>query len=364
MKDFCKLGFTLCMTLVILFSGCKKDDDFEPVNNRKLLSELCVYTEYGRVGHTRTEYQYDARGRCVGKNTFDDINGELSSVKFEYEYDDCDRLTKDEYTCFEGESISYHSIETYKFDENGNQTENTTIRIYYMEEDYSEWKQTWEYEYDEQGNIIKYVSYENGRIRDEREYTYNENVVNYTGTEYYYDDGYTFYPDCVKEEYSAKEEYLYVNNRKLLKVFSYESNFETREKLYEYDKEGNTISYECYVDGEPNEKWYYEGNTYYYARYSNNCVVDARKIVYTNSKRERKLTEEKDNSSERGGATSMCKYKYDSRGRLKGYEYYVGGRLMNEYKDYVYDGNKVTYTEYSYWGNDTGIRCHTLIYVD
>ena len=210
-----------------------------------------------------------------------------------------------------------------------------------------------EYEYDEQGNILKYTSYQNEQIKDEREYTYNGNVVNYKGIEYN-QEATDSWP------YSAKEEYEYVNNRKLLKMYENQ----TEKRLYVYDKDGNTISYERYANGEVFEKWYYEGNSYYYSLYYDNYLVDSRKIVYTDSKRKQILTEERDNSSQSGGGISLSKYKYDSSGNQIGYVYYVNNKLMKEYKDYVYDGNKVTYTEYSYWCNDSGILYHTLIYAD
>ena len=80
------------------------------------------------------------------------------------------------------------------------------------------------------------------------------------------------------------------------------------------------------------------------------------KTVYSNSGKI--LTRE---NSENGN-TTKSEFTYDDNGNETSYKLYSNGQLNEERKDYVYDRNKVTYTECLYDMNRT--YYYTLIYAD
>ncbi|MBR5644872.1 MAG: hypothetical protein IKW77_11885 [Salinivirgaceae bacterium] len=307
MKKLFKLGFAASLMAAFVFSGCSKDDDDdEPVNSqngRRVLSMSCEETL---------------------------ANGETSSWKQEYKYDEQGRLIKLEITR-DGES----SIEEYKYNKQGDNTETFTN---------GELTQKSEYSYT--GNTVKYTrySYFEGELMS---------VTNYTNT----------YTDSKRKE--LKSSAVEMNGGK--------GNTHTSKKEFSKDKNGNTVV-ESYSDGKMEKKWVteYDGNNvnltvYYFS--DNDTLTVSTKSVYADSKHEKPLVEE---SILEGGmvnittSVSITKtvYTYDDAGNVIERVSYSKGnmvigmagikyldteeKLISKQTDFVYNGNTVTYTLYSY----------------
>ena len=384
MKRIFLYGLTASLMAAFVFAGCKKDDDDDDLGGseqnkpqKQLLSHLCEWTENGSSYQDKTEYKYDAKGHQIGENWERITNGVVSfSETREMKYDENDRYLGDEYKrvysdgTFEfrlsenkfdnnGKLIEYTytysnngytrtEITKYKYNEHGDKTESATT----TDNDRTSITK-WNYEYDAQGRktLMEYYNIRD-ELQEKNEYTYEgNNTVNVVG-ESIWDGSFT------GVEVYADADYKLMTSS----VYTYEMNGKTtvKEVKYTYDSNGNDIGYEYKIDGKISSQRVEEGNVYSYSSYNydddgNISSSYISKTVYTDSNREKPLTSESTHyDSWNGGNTYTEKneYTYDNDGNNTGYKYYSNDKLSGESKDYVYDGNKVTYTVISY--NENG----------
>ena len=134
----------------------------------------------------RTEYEYDSAGNMI-KDIAHEPHNDFEYM-YEYEYDDAGNQTKEFY--YTNGNIDYW-VE-YEYDDKGRQTGGTMYyasgSIWYIENEYdsrgkktkikitssndTEWAWEFEWEYDNMGNLTKYMEYRQGEIYIWREYEY------------------------------------------------------------------------------------------------------------------------------------------------------------------------------------------------
>lgn len=412
MKNLLKLGVTASLMAAFVFSGCQKNDDDEPSikKQRHVQSELCEYTENGVLHQQKTEYAYDAKWNKTLVNNKSVVDGaEVSGFKQEYKYDD------------NGNEVWYYNISTSngvatyteelsrKYDGNGNVIEFQQVRDYndgsivsekfeykYNEHgDHTEMiltnnsgiiTRTWEYQYDNKGNKTNVEEYFNGVLQGKRtiqydeqgnatkeetysfnistnefcltsktEYTYDGNTKNFI-EEIYSNDGTENHSVVIVFTDSKREK---IKNQ-TTKITYTDGRTNNSEEKYSYDNEGHLTLYEWYRNGILISKRGYEGNVSFNYSYGENGEINNfSKTIYTDSNREKPLTIETSHSKE--------EYTYDNDENEIGYKYYINGVLTDENKDYVYDGNKLTYT-LLYYDEENGelyrTNYYTIIYCE
>lgn len=412
MKNLLKLGVTASLMAAFVFSGCQKNDDDEPSikKQRHVQSELCEYTENGVLHQQKTEYAYDAKWNKTLVNNKSVVDGaEVSGFKQEYKYDD------------NGNEVWYYKISTSngvatyteelsrKYDGNGNVIEFQQVRDYndgsivsekfeykYNEHgDHTEmiltnnsgiFTRTWEYQYDNKGNKTNVEEYFNGVLQGKRtiqydeqgnatkeetysfnistnefgltsktEYTYDGNTKNFI-EEIYSNDGTENHSVVIVFTDSKREK---IKNQ-TTKITYTDGRTNNSEEKYSYDNEGHLTLYEWYRNGILISKRGYEGNVSFNYSYGENGEINNfSKTIYTDSNREKPLTIETSHSKE--------EYTYDNDENEIGYKYYINGVLTDENKDYVYDGNKLTYTSL-YYDEENGelyrTNYYTIIYCE
>lgn len=383
MKTQLKLGFAACLTAAFLFSGCQNNDDELTPNYKygKLLSKSSEYTEDGVLHQNITEYKYDEKGNMTEENETELIDGTLYyNGKSEYvymydekgrnagrshiftqmgkvaytqnysiKYDEEGRIVLSDYKSEISNGITISRIEKYKYNEFGDKIE------YEIVNDESKITEKWEYKYNEQGkktgyeHTYEYIDTEENRIIRKETITSAGNTINIVGED-------SFYGKFIGEKIYTESGQLKSSKRTYTKEDG--SIYSTEEK-YSYDNSGEETLYENYENGKLTEKHITEGNieTRITNKYSDNGELEktfTSKTVYSNSGKI--LTRE---TSEEDGSTSKSEYTYDDNGNETNYKHYYNGQLNVERKDYVYEKNKVTYTEY-------GDRTYyvTLIYAD
>ena len=122
--------------------------------------------------------------------------------------------------------------------------------------------------------------------------------------------------------------------------------------VYSYDKDGNVINYESFDgNGQLIRKTenVYNGNVINSTQYdyADGSVVNTiqTKTVYTDSNREKILTQE---STKPSGNKHKIENTYDMNGNVIETVEYENDHLQYKSTEYVYDGNTLTYTKYSY----------------
>ena len=439
MKTQLKLGFAACLTAAFLFSGCQKDDDdVNPSSkkNRHLLSVLCEWTDAGGTHQDIQENTFnDNWNVTLQKRTRIDDGVVTSCIQTENKFNDKGRNIwslstytyngvierKDERTIkyndngvWEEYQWVYESVdngkssEISKYNERGDQTE----RI--VTDNSGSVTLSWEYQYDDNGDKTEIKHYRNGELRqiikieyDEKRNTtkteiYNNNPLD--KTEFYKDlslrekTEYTYEGNTVK---SAGESYLpdgtitsttvgldvYTDaTRNYLKTSTSTTTYsdgstKTAETKCSYDSNGRQTMREEYENGKLTYKSTDEGNIYFYGYYNYShdygemISSETHKTIYTDSSHGNILSTEETRTDSNGTTVDKSEYIYDNNGNEIGYKRYYNGYLSYEYIDYVYDGNKVTYTEYDYYtqfdsdGDNgqaihNGTRYFTLIYAD
>ena len=426
MKTQLKIGFAACLTAAFLFSGCQKDDDdLNPSikKDRHLLSVLCEWTDGLGVPHqdiqentyndnwdvtlrkrtriedgaviscSQTENKFDDKGRFIGSLYTYTYNGVIEtkderSIKYnenggqeEYQwvsesidrgisseiqkYNERGDLTEEIRTDTSG---SHTSSWEYQYNDNGNKTE---IKRF----DNGELQLIIKIEYDEQGNNTKIENFVDNRLSSKTEYTYEGNTVKTAGESYSSDGTVTSTTVGVKV-YTDSKRYNLITSTTTT-TYS-DGSTHTAETKYSYDSNGNQTMREDYENGKLTYKSTDEGNIHFYAYYiyDNGEMVpeETKKYIYTDSSRKHLLSSEETRTNSNGTTTHKSEYKYDNNGNEIGYKNYYDGYLSSEYVDYVYDGNKLTYTEYKYYtefdSNGNGQahqyenRYYTLIYAD
>ncbi|MBR6082954.1 MAG: hypothetical protein IKP62_08520 [Salinivirgaceae bacterium] len=290
MKNLFKLGFAVSLMAACVFSGCSKNDDEPGVDysKKRVLSESMVIKDSeGGTWTSKSEYKYDSRGNMIeNKHTTVDNSGTVTENKFET-----------------------------KFNEQGDVTEQLL----------------------------------NGQTISKSDYTYDVNSTK--RTVHHYSDGNetsTYYV----------EEYADAPHKKLLSSITSEtknadgSTQSFSKVVYSYDKDGNVINYESF-DGNGQlirkiERVYngnVENSTQY--EYADDSVVNTiqTKTVYTDSNREKILTQE---STKPSGNKHKIENTYDMNGNVIETVEYENDHLQYKSTEYVYDGNTLTYTKYTY----------------
>ncbi|MBR5167094.1 MAG: hypothetical protein IKW86_03385 [Salinivirgaceae bacterium] len=382
-----KLGFAVCLTAAFLFSGCEKNEDDLTPNYKygKLLSRTSEYTEDGVLHQNITEYKYDEKGFVTEKNETELIDGGLYyNGKTEYvyiydekgrnsersqiftqmgevaytqnysiKYDEEGRIIFTEYKDERSNGITNSRIEKYKYNEFGDKIEDEIIT------DESKITEKWEYKYNEQGkktgyeHTYEYTDTEENRIIRKRKetVTFSSNTINIVGED-------SFYGKFIGEKIYTESGQLKSSKGTYTKE---DGSIYSTETKYSYDNSGEETLYENYENGKLTEKHITEGNieTRVTNKYSDNGDLEqtsSTKTVYSNSGKI--LTRE---NSENGN-TTKSEFTYDDNGNETSYKLYSNGQLNEERKDYVYDRNKVTYTECLFDMNRT--YYYTLIYAD
>ena len=421
-----KLGFAACLTAAFLFSGCQKDDDdLNPSikKDRHLLSVLCEWTDGLGVPHQDIqENTYnDNWDVTLRKRTRIEDGAVISCSQTENKFDDKGRFIGSLYTSTYNGVIETKDERSIKYNENGRQEEyqwvsesidrgiSSEIQKYNERGDLTErivndnsesYTNTWEYqyndkgdkteikqycnqelqliikiEYDEQGNNTKIENFVDNRLSSKTEYTYEGNTVKTAG-ESYWPDGTLASSSIGEEVYTDSKRYNLITSTTTT-TYS-DGSTHTAETKYSYDSNGNQTMCEDYENGKLTYKSTDEGNIHFYGyyNYDNGELVssETHKNIYTDSSRKHLLSSEETRTNSNGTTTHKSEYKYDDNGNEIGYKDYYDGYLSSEYVDYVYDGNKLTYTEYKYYtefdSNGNGQahqyenRYYTLIYAD
>ena len=384
MKTTFKLGFAACLTAAFLFSGCEKNEDDLTPNYKygKLLSKLCEYTEDGGLHQKKTEYKYDEKGNVTEESETELIDGNLyytGKTEYGFVYDEKGRCTErsqiftqmgevaytqnysikydvegriifTEYKSERSNGITISRIEKYKYNEFGD------IIEYEIVNDESKITEKWEYKYNEQGkktgyeHTYEYIDTEGNRIKKET-VTFSSNTINIVGED-------SFYGKYIGEEIYTESGQMKSSKRTYTKE---DGSIYTTETKYSYDNNGEETLYENYENGKLTEKHITEGNieTRVTNKYSDNgelVQTSTTKTVYSNSGKI--LTRETTDNDH----TSKSEYTYDENDKETSIKGYYDGVLNSENKDYVYDKNKITYTECWYSMNRTTYV--TLIYAD
>lgn len=213
-------------------------------------------TDYDKDGNglqtTTNTFVYDIIGNTLSRKTH--VNGKLVE-EYEYSY-----YANDQTETYLSKTTEYNEDSTKTvstFDENHN-----TLSI----EEYGEngeltSKITYEYVYDENGEIVLKKSFENSELFEETEYAY---VSGNSGRTYEYKTTY-YHSD------STKTVYIYDKNDKLLSEEEYDENgllVSSYTYEYVYDNNGNMIFKKQYENGKLTETSEYayktDGSSYTY----------------------------------------------------------------------------------------------------
>ena len=301
----------------------------------------------------RTERGYDANGKQIKEINYD--NDELTGW-IESEYDVFgNKIRYEEYD--KDRKCTYKTISSYNEQENLN---------YFTVYDYGKISKTYEYEYDEKGNMIKSAEYDG-----------DGNIIRIYEREY--------------DEMGRETKFVHYNG---------DGTVNSSDE-YEYDENGNEIK-SVHYDGEGNIRWMAEseydekGREIYYSRKSDGVVTYTQEneygedgsvirevVTYYNSDTGQKWYEkiceytydEKENMTKydytnymEGGTTSLIwEREYDEDGRETDFYFYDNGKsasyqsqteydengLMINYKGYDKDGTVLVRreTEYDISGN-------------
>lgn len=167
--------------------------------NRALMVKKIVYEENGDISSVE-EYKYDQYGNQTSMLTTSFFNGEiLSSYENSYKYE-ADEETGD------------IELVSYGFTGSDGETDITYYRYEYVEQEGGEVRCS----YDEEGNLLGWVVWEDG-----------ENGEKYT---------YFYYPN-------GSLEYYFIYNKDVSTQYDAEGNIISTQK-YTYDENGNELSYE------------------------------------------------------------------------------------------------------------------------
>ena len=317
MKKLFKLGFAASLMAAFVFSGCSKDDDEQGTDysKKRVLSESSVSkTANGDTWTSKNEYKYDSQGNAIeNKHTMVDNSGNITEAKYEAKYN-------------------------------------------------------------EQGDLTETIV--NGQLLRKTDYTYDGNTVKRVSHDY--SDGNEISTSYYVEEYTDSQ-------KKQIKSYTSETKnadgitTSFSKVTYGYDKDGNLIDYESFDENgqlklkiEREYNGNVEKSTQY--DYADGSVVSTTqaKIVYTNSKREKILTQE---STKPSGNKHKIENTYDKNGNVIEIVEFENDHLQYKSTEYVYDGNTLTYTRYAYGyfsGNmdfsptdePTSTTCYTIIYAE
>lgn len=351
------------MLAAFVFVGCKKDDDDNQDIKKRgmylLSSTRVVYDTirdlYGNlIYQTTIERKYDKNGNAIEELYTKTRNGDVIEEKTsERKYDDNNRIIE-VYSTYGDELI------TYKYDEHGNLVECKTTSTNILTGETYKYNDIIEYKYNGE-LIIEKTWYYNGKIKEKQERSYDKNTISITGKQYG--------NDVEEKSYTTVEVYADSEYKQILtsttKATYFSGLVDSSKCVYEYDNEGNKTFDAYYYNGQlsTQSEWLYDGNAviYTHQQFTGDIGTFTTKTVYLNSNHDKILTYEE---SANYNITTKDEYTYDADENLIGEKNYYEGRLIGEKKDYVYDGNTVTYTEYEYRADGATIIYWTDVYGD
>ncbi len=226
----------------------------------------CTYDDFGNVIRVQDgndtknyTYAYDLAGNVLEETV-------STGYYYQYEYDDNGNLVKAT-TSYKGDTINYTEITQKEYDAEGKLIKSETI--------------------DEQGNLVRYHSYE---------YWENGNLKQSKSEE----SGYSFYISEYWENGKKK---------------SYTLNGDGDSESQTYDEEGKLMERKLYIDGKLDD--------YMKCRYNTNGdVISIERLLY--------------GSTEYGyTCTDTYEYEYDEKGRVVSKKVYRGTSLL-EWYEYEY----------------------------
>ena len=210
----------------------------------------------GSIERMLTQQEYDQYGSMVANqvNTYDENGNLLEELEYKYgtlvrkracTYDENgNRLTSDTYE--DGEK-KYSAV--FRYDENDNRIEYV---FYARGEEHSRTT----YKYDEKGNETERIDYEDGIKDTSWAFVYDENG-NVTEQTYF----------NYKYNYIQQYYYTYNSDGDTLSSACYDGGTQTQNGIWEYDDNGNLLSY---------ESWHYYADEDKTVTYSDMYTYDAR----------------------------------------------------------------------------------------
>ncbi len=319
---------------------------------------------FGDDIYRRYEYEYEEDGRkkkCIEYNG----DGDIFSYK-ECEYDETGHVTKEEYHDFT-ERIEYYYTYQYRYNEAGD----IEKKICYDEDgSISYWC---EHQYDEAGHELSELTYGTDGIyrRSEQKYDKNGNEIRFT---YIVDGEITMQLEFSRDEWGNLTEERGRSLAKEWDVHTYEYEYETiyvpscqytqavvvNKKEYhdgtltaetEYDRAGNEIKQIIYNS---------DGSILIQKKYTYDNLGNLIVYEFISGDHNRKETYEYDEAGDRTGRMdylddalySRWEYEYDAAGKLKRYTVYnsdgdICGYEVHEY-EYDEEGNVMKDVTYGY----------------
>lgn len=211
-------------------------------NESGYIEKGIVYNGDGST-ETVTEYEYDEKGDCIRRVTYDG-DGNVTSSE-ESKYDDEHLL---EWTEYDGDGNVMNSSSS-EYDGKGNEIKE--IYVFTFEAGEEPFKSIYEYEYDDNDNMVRWISYEEDGITvyGTYEYTY-DGAGNATSETDYNADG----------SISMTRKSEYNSDNKITKESTYDADgTEIMMEAYEYDAEGNRTKWESnYYNLNSSSLWEYE----------------------------------------------------------------------------------------------------------
>ena len=342
------------MLTAFVFAGCKKDDEPQNVKKRGmyLLSSRGVESDTisGIIYQTTIERKYDKNGNTIEESYTKTSDGAVIEEEIKKrKYDDNNRI-------IEFSSSYCDELTTYKYDEHGNLVERTSASTNSLTGETFKYNEKYEYKYDGE-NLIEMTFYYDGKIREKQERSYNKNTVSIIGKHYENDEE--------ERSYTTVEVYANSDYKQLLTSTTENTYFsglvDSSKYVREYDSEGNITLEAYYYNGQLSNQneWVFDGNTVIYTHLGTFTT----KTVYLNSNHDKILTYE-ESSNYYGNVSTKNIFTYDADENLIGEKNYYEGRLIGEKKNYVYNGNIVTYVQYEYRDDGTTVIYWTDVYGD
>ena len=366
MKGVIKIGLMATMLTAFVFAGCKKDDDDnQDIKKRGMYLLSSTRVEYDTIKDlygdlifkTTIERKYDKKGNEIEELYTKTSNGAvIEEKKSERKYDENNRI-------IEFSSSYCDELTTYKYDEHGNLLERATTSTNILTGENYIYNDKYEYKYNG-GHITERTWYYNGKIKEKQERSYDKNTISITGKQYGY--------DVEEKSYNTIEVYADSEYKQILtsttKTTYFSGLVDSSKCVYEYDSEGNKTFDAYYYNGQLSSQteWLFDGNTviYTHQQFTGDIGTFTTKTVYLNSNHDKILTYETTSTTNYSNISRKDEYTYDSNENLIGEKNYYEGRLIGEKKDYLYNGNTVTYVEYEYRDDGTTIIHWTDVYSD
>lgn len=346
--------------------SCRADDPTYTYRSKLVYYEADGYkyvTFYDESGYVTKEIYYDNDGEidyeCTHEYTFDDKDNMLSKKEYtdgklirEYEYS---YKTSNPSETFQSKRTDYYDDSTKRV-EIYNENRETVSATEYDAEGNVTYSSTFEYEYDDNGELLKRYEYENGKLTDINEYAYypddpgrtyfNKHIIYYEDASYriiVYNTRGSIISDTHYFADSTKHETLYDGDGNTLSETYYDvDGYISEERTYEYtfDDKGNVVLEKEYKNGK-----LYSQTEYSYKTDDPEDIYRSQRTYYYDD-----LSKEIVKYDEYGATVSSV--VYDAQGNVTfsviyENEYDSEGNFLNEKK---YENGVLTCLwEYSYY---------------